>query len=549
MSDNRCHVIELKCAPLSDGIAVGTVFAYGDILTRELPFYKISRKDIGYEIERITGSIKEVGKDLHKLSRSISYNIGTTDGDIFDAQRSMLEDSALIDALKKEIYSERINAEQITKSVFQKYIDKLSSSTHEASRAKADDLRGILRRVLRNLLGIGTIVLENLPRSAIVVTRHLLPSDTIRLDKQNAAGIVVEEGSVYSHSALLARSLAIPAVSTEGKSTAFMLDGVPIVIDGTEGKLFYNPEPSILRWYQEKRQSLGTTGRSTKIIMGPVKTKKGRPISIHANVSDGSDVSRAVSHGCDGIGLFRIESIYLESTVMPTEEDLYNILAHSLKPVGNRTVTIRVLDIGGDKRLSYFETGDQVSPFLGTRGIRLLLRNPELLLMQLRALVQLKRRFNIRVLLPMITLAEEVSKVREMLGSCYQKEGISTTEQQMQLGSMIETPAAVLSIRDIVKVSDFVSIGTNDLTQYIMAAGRESPEVASYYDKGVEHMFTLVRIIAKAAQRQGKECSICGELANDRTNVERFIQKGITHFSVSPYHIQELKKYVTGLEL
>jgi phosphoenolpyruvate-protein kinase (PTS system EI component) len=269
-------------------------------------------------------------------------------------------------------------------------------------------------------------------------------------------------------------------VSTEGKSTDFMLDGVPMVIDGTEGKLFYNPDPSILRRYQEKRQSLGATGRGANIIMGPVKTKNGRLISIYANVSDGSDVSRAVSLGCDGIGFFRIESIYLESTVMPTEEDLYKILAHSLEPVGDRIVTIRVLDIGGDKRLPYFETGDKVSPFLGIRGVRLLLRHPELLLTQLRALVRLRQRFNIRILLPVITLAEEVSRIREMLGACCQKEGISTTEGQMQLGSMIETPAAVLSIKDIVEVSDFVSIGTNDLTQYIMAAGRESPDVASY---------------------------------------------------------------------
>jgi phosphoenolpyruvate-protein kinase (PTS system EI component) len=238
----------------------------------------------------------------------------------------------------------------------------------------------------------------------------------------------------------------------------------------------------------------------------------------------------------------------MESRSFPTKEEIYDKLAHSLQPVGNREVTIRLLDIGGDKRLPYFEMGDEISPFLGMRGIRVLLKNPELLLTQLRALIQLHKRFNIRILIPMVTLVDEVISVREMLDDCYEEDQTPFNRRTLQIGTMIETPASVISIRELMKISDFVSVGTNDLTQYMMAASRESPEVAEYYDKGSNHIHSAVIVIAEAAKQHGKECCICGEMANDKFHLELFIKSGIRHFSVSPYLIPELKKHVKKID-
>ena len=538
---------ELNGISLSEGIAIGKAFIYNDILTRDVSSYKIARKNIPYELKRIVTAIGDVKKELYKLGRSISHNVSSSDGSIFLAQKAMLEDASFLSEIHTELQKSLMNAEQVVKNVFRRYINRFSDATSETIKAKAGDLRDILRKVLRNLMGINTSVLEKLPANAIVVTRRLLPSDTIHIDKRNVAGIVIQEGSVHSHSALLARSLSIPAACSDGKSLDFINEDDRIIVDGSSGSILCNPSSAMLTSYREKHRLLsGKQNRDTRIVKNHVKTSRGKTIIIYANASNHSEVSQAVLQGCDGIGLFRTESLYLESKTMPTEKELYDKLRHALAATENLKVTLRVLDIGGDKKLPYFDTGDPISPFLGLRGIRILLKNPDILSTQLKVFVRLGNKFNIRVLLPMITLAEEITTVRKMLDE-YCQQYAPHRRKRMELGAMIETPAAVLAIDRIIKVSDFVSIGTNDLTQYVMAAGRESPEVASYFDKGAEHMFTMAKMVADAARKSGKECSVCGEMANDKLHLEHFVKAGISHFSVSPYRIPDLKRNIRNL--
>jgi phosphotransferase system enzyme I (PtsI) len=547
--NNNTKPFELSCIALSEGIGIGKAFIYRDILKNDISFYKISKNDIPYELRRIKRAMNDVTKELFSLERQISQDISSEQGKIFNAQKTILDDPVLMPEFEAGLQDNLINAEQVLRNVFRKYISKFSDSTHERLQAKADDLRDIVRKILRSLLGIDKSALEKLPRNAIVVARRLLPSDTASLDKVNISGIVVQEGSVHSHSALLARSLKIPAVWAKELVLDKVLKGTGMIINGTEGRLYYNPPIAVVKEYREKQRLIFSMHRSPeKTKIGFVRMKNGEIVKVFANASNCSEVKQAVSHGCDGIGLFRTEALYLESKLLPTENELYKKLAEALKIIGNLPVTLRVLDIGGDKRLPYLENADIDGSFLGLRGIRYLLKNPELLRKQLMVFVRLRKRFNVRILLPMISFAGEVALVREILDDCLRAQSNEKKLGRIQLGSMIETPAAVFSIKDIVKISDFISIGTNDLAQYTMAAGRENPEVADYYDKGVDHIFTMTKIVTRAARAQGKECSLCGEMANDTAHVERLVEAGIRSFSVSPYQIQKIKQFISELE-
>jgi phosphoenolpyruvate-protein phosphotransferase len=541
--------IRFKGTTLSEGIAIGKVFLYHDILTRDISSYSIGSKDVPYELKRISKAITAVKKDLYTLSRTVSHNVSAEDGNIFEAQRLMIEDEEFVYSFEHELRNEYINAEQVAKNVFRRQIARIENSSNEIIKAKADDLRDILRKMLRFLLGIETSILGKLPQNTIVVARRLLPSDTLKLDKNNIEGIIVQEGSIHAHSALLARSLGIPAFCTNGQPIKGILRGSTAIIDGYSNNLFVNPTDSSIQLYQEKKNdSALETKKKALIIKGLSKTKSGKTIRILSNANSLDEINFALESGCDGIGLFRTETLYLQSKTMPTEDDLYQSLMQSIKPIGNETLTIRLLDIGGDKRLPYFQFDEEFSPFLGLRGIRLLLKNPELLTCQLRVFLRLAKSHDLNVLIPMVSIPDEILEVRKMLKECGEDIGIKEKQNGIKLGSMIETPSSALSIEDIIKVSDFVSIGTNDLIQYIMAASRENPNVSYLYERGIEYVLPLVKKIVNICNKAKKKCSVCGEIINNEEYLQKFIECGVNQFSVSSFRIPFLKQYIKGLE-
>ncbi len=547
----RCNQLQqiLECTSISEGIATGKAFIYRDILTRDISSYSISEKNISHELSRITSALLSVKKDLHKLSHTVSDTISSKEGSIFDAQRMMLEDEAFIDSFETEMKNELINAEQVLKNVFRKQINRFECSENEVFRAKADDLKDILRKLLRNLLGIDMSVLAKLPENSIIISRRLLPSDTIMLDIKNARGIIVEEGSIYSHSAIMARSLGIPALLTNGTSLRGIGDGTPIIVDGNAEKAIIHPHHSTISLYRHRQVTLADEfANKLRAIKGVSRTRSGRMIHLMANASTLQEVQCALESGCDGIGLFRTETIYLQNRTLPGEDELYAQLYTALEPARNVPITVRVLDIGGDKRLPYLQnTTDEISPFLGLRGIRFLLRNPVLLKTQLKVFLKLHQEFNIKVLLPMVTLPEEIRTVLDMVAECREELKLNSKRKKIKIGCMIETPASALGIEKILEVSDFISVGTNDLIQYVMAASRENPDVANYYKKGIDYILPVVKNIEDACRQADRECCICGEIVNDEHCLEKFMACGVSQFSISAYRIPHLKAHVRGL--
>lgn len=535
---------------LSPGIAIGNAFPYHDILTRDVSSYSISGKEVPGEFKRITDAFDTVRNDLRKLDQTVSQTISSQDGAIFEVQRMMMEDDEFISSFEKEMRNELLNAEQIAKNVFRKYIDRYTGSPHEAVKAKADDLRDIFRKVLRSLLGIETSILTTLPRKTIIIARRLLPSDTVKIDQRNIEGIIVQEGSVHAHSAMLARSLGIPALCTNGKPMHVVQSGDTVILDGYRDRAIFNPAQKTLTHHQEKKRGSSLEHQKrAPVVKSVVNTASGRRIHLFANANSIEEVHSALKAGCDGIGLFRTETLYLQNRHMPEENDIFESLKAAIESVNEKPVTIRLLDIGGDKRLPYFELDDEFSPFLGLRGTRLLLRNPELLKTQLRALFRLQSVRDFRILLPMVTIPEEINEIKTIAVECREEFQSNNDSPLFQIGSMIETPSSALAIEEIVRVSDFISIGTNDLTQYIMAASRENPKVAHLYDKGFDYILPLVDKVGRVCREHGKECSICGEAANNEHYLERFIACGIDHFSVSAFRIPHLKAHVRKLAL
>jgi phosphotransferase system enzyme I (PtsI) len=538
---------------LSQGIAIGDAFVYRTMGMRGLSHYRIEENDLFYEQRRLQGSIESVRKDLYNLSKSVSQNLGPRTAGIFDAQRAMLEDAQFMLDLETELHNELINAEQVARSVFRKYILRISASSNEVVRAKADDLRDIFHKVINKLTGVDSHVLESLPPNAIVVTSQLLPSDTVQLDRRNVAGIIVQEGNVHSHSALLARALGIPSICVHGQPLEFILHGDELIVDGVAGLAFHQPDAETKQEYERKKKDLfRQTAKEHRTSIEPVSTRNGMPVKFYANVNNELDAVQASHSGCEGIGLFRVENIFLESRLMPTEAQLYERLRRCVKHLDSRYVmTIRLLDIGGDKGLPYMGREGEIDSFMGLRGIRLLFKNPGLLWMQLRVIIRLRQEFKVRLLIPVVTSAQEIMEVRAMIDECYTEmraEMRNADLRPLAVGPMIETPAAALDIEELLQVSDFVSIGTNDLIQYTMAASRGDPDVSTYYDRGEKVILTFIRHIATMADKAEKECSVCGEMANDMPRLEDLIRAGIRCFSVNPLRIGELRTFVAKIE-
>lgn len=443
-----------------------------------------------------------------------------------------------------------INAEHVVKNVFRKWANKFKASDEDFIQSKADDLEDLSRRLLRILLGYEKNVLEKLPDNSIVISRRLLPSDTVHMKAKSVKGIVVKEGSQNSHSAILAKALGVPAISNIGSEYESIKSKDKIIIDGGKGIVITYPTEKDKSRYLDKigKASKNESAKDARAIPA-AKTSDGKFIKVCANASSKEEFRTALVKGCDGIGLFRIEKLYLASKILPDEEYLMTNLQKVLKEAKGKEVKLRLLDVGGDKKLSYLEMDDELNPSLGVRGIRLLLRHKNMLKTQLRAIIKLSKKYKIQILIPMITLPREIKEVKRLVESCTAEVSKEQNKpfEKIKIGAMIETPASVSNIEEIAKLSDFISIGTNDLMQYLMAAGRENVSVSEYHDQGSEVLLKSIKIIAHTAKQFDIECSICGEIAGDLDYTETFIKLGVNELSVVPYGIPALKEKIRGI--
>jgi phosphoenolpyruvate-protein phosphotransferase len=408
---------------------------------------------------------------------------------------------------------------------------------------RADDIEDLYRRMLGVLVGVEAHRLENLPEDTIVVARRLLQSDTVFLSRKSCAAILVEVAGPAAHSTILARELAVPCVGQVRELTSRIRTGDEVLVDGNVGRIAINPTKQAIKTHDAARDRfVQQSARARKNRFVTARTIGGTTVEVMANVGSREDVARAAESGADGIGLFRTESFFLAAKAMPAADEFGRHLAHCLEPVGNRIVNLRLLDIGGDKNVPYLSLPFELNPFLGRRGVRLLFDFPSLLEIQLQAALTVSQQYPIRVLVPLVTFAEEIGRVKGTIKKMARREHV----EPPPVGAMIETPAAALSVSSICRQADFLCIGTNDLTQYVMAADRESSLVSDYFRDDHSVVLGLLRSIV--ANAGNTPVSLCGELAARREVLDKVLDVGIRTLSVAPLSIPAIKEAICRQE-
>lgn len=526
---------------VSPGMAKGRAFIYIDVLKRDSEFYNIDAAQIADEQARIDRAITDVRQSLTIDAKRIEGKLGKESADIFLAQEAMLLDPSIVEELKKTLEAERINAEHVIRMVFRLLAGRFRELNDSILRERGDDIDDLSRRLLLSLAGIQAHCLEDLPAHTVLVACRLLPSDTVFLSRANTVAVVAEFAGRAAHAALLAREIGIPCVGGVPNLLETVHTGDILLVNGTEGTVVSNPDALALQRYENAREELQQRRDALVQVFlnAPPVAFDGREMSVMANVRSREDVELAMELGADGIGLFRSEPFFMSAKHFPSANEFEQFLLASLHPARGKHIDVRLLDIGADKNPIYLHLPPELDPFLGRRGVRVLREYPELLEAQLRALLMVSRQFRIGVLIPMVTTENDVLEIVAKLRDLAADIGL---HQLPRLGAMIETPAAALSIPALKQYVDFFSIGSNDLTQYTMAAGRESPTVTEYFIDDHPAILRLIELVVREAG--DTPVSLCGELAGRVEVISSVLRTGIRSLSVAASLVPDVKNAV-----
>src|SRR3989449_1987482 len=536
--------LSLRGTRISPGLASGTVWVAGDILDCRAETHRIEPHQVDAEMERIRRAFMRVEAELEVSARRVSEQVDPSLGEIFRAHRLMLESLLSSNEFEKELRGSLTSAAEAVKRVFRKWEAKFAAIQDETVRERADDILDLARRVLRQLEGADAFGLAAMPAGSVLVTQRLLPSDVVALLPQDVKAIVVESLGQGSHAALLAREKGIPSLAGLPGLLSQIRSGDEALVDAFREALVISPNPETRRDFdqrlEEYRASLLTCkGECRK----PAITRDGQTISVEANLAPHAGVDTVIGNGADGVGLFRIEQLYFARELPPSEEELFSELQHLVAPLREKPVTIRLLDAGGDKAIPSLRLPFESNPLLGKRGVRLLLDYPQLARTQLKTLLRLSQLQDIRILVPMVTLERDMQQMRELLVAGASQKEIANPPPP---GAMIETPAAALTVWQIVKHADFLSVGTNDLTQYTLVAGRDNATVSDYYEDTHPSMLRLLGIII--AEASGKPVTICGEMAGREEVIPTLLEIGFRAISVSPPLIPTTKELIRSID-
>jgi len=539
----------LKGVAASPGIALGPAFLYRPLEPR---FERQKIEGVEKEIARFKGAVESSKEQLAKIHARTRKEAGSDLADIFEAHLLFLEDPALLDGVEEKIREERINAEAALSEVIDEYAATLAALENEYIRQRAVDVRDVGRRVLRNLLGVSTEPLSTLISPVIVVAHDLTPSDTAQMNKEMVLGFCTAMGGIVSHTAILARMLGIPAVVGLGESVLSLEDGEMIMVDGTEGVVTLHPDEGIVQSYK-RQQARFEKGRKEAMrgAKRPAQTKDGHRVEVVANIGDVESARVALEYGAEGVGLLRTEFLFFDRQTMPSEGEQYSTYRAIAEVMGHRPLIIRTLDIGGDKQLPYLEIGEELNPFLGWRAIRLCLSLVDLFKTQLRALLRAAQGHNVKVMFPMIATLEELERAKEILheaqGELLQ-EGLPLA-QDIEVGIMVETPAAALAIDILAPEADFFSIGTNDLIQYTMACDRTNERLSYLYEPLHPAILRLIKHTIDAAHQAGRWMGMCGEMAGDLEAIPILLGLGLDEFSMNAPAIPRAKAMIRSLSM
>lgn len=540
---------ELLGIAASAGVAIAPVVHYQPTHI-SITEYHVDDPDA--EWQRVQAAIQTARQEIQAVFSQASLQIGDAEAAIFDAQLLFLEDPVLLEAAKERIFEHHINAE----AAWQAVVDEVATSyrTLEDSylQERVDDVVDVGQRVLRLLAGNAPANLH-LEEPAILVATDLTPSDTARLDPTKVLGICTTSGSATSHSAIIARTLGIPAVLGVDAQVLHLADGTLMALDGESGKAWVEPESHILDLLAAKQEAWQTAQQEARATAHqPAITRDGRQVSVFANIGSINDVQVAVASGAEGVGLLRTEFLYLDRTSAPTEEEQLEVYQAIAQVLDNRPLIIRTLDVGGDKPLPYLRVGfPEANPFLGWRGIRFCLDHLDLFKTQLRAILRASVGHQIKIMLPMIASVTEVRAAKVILGEVQaelNQAGISF-DAAMKVGIMVEVPAAVAIADQLAAEVDFFSIGTNDLSQYVMASDRTNPRVANLVDALHPAVLRMVQQTIQAAHAAGISVGLCGELAADTLATPILLGLGLDELSVNPQSIPGVKQAIARLSI
>ena len=533
----------------SRGIAIGPAFRFRRV---DLCFERHVVEDPAAEWVRFQAALVMAQEQLAEVYAKAEAESGAEQAAIFQAHVLMLDDPELLQAVRMSIEEQGLNAEAALGDAAEMYAEMLEALDDEYLSARAADVRDVATRVLRILLGVAEFPTAGLDVPSVILARDLTPSDTVLLDKSLVLGFCTAEGGATSHTAILARGLGLPAVVGAGPDVLDVPDGTEVALNGSDGVLLVAPDAETVAGYRMRQMAVDTVlAKAREHAREPALTQDGHRVEVVANIGNVEGAQVALEAGAEGVGLLRTEFMYLEQVHLPTEEAQYQAYRAIVEAFSDLPVVLRTLDVGGDKELPYLDLPDEVNPFLGVRAIRLCLARPELFRPQLRAVLRAGAAGNLKVMFPMVATVTEVRQARAMLEACRAEllvEGQAVAER-VEVGIMVEIPAAAVMADRLVVEVDFFSIGTNDLSQYTMAADRTNAELTALASGFQPAVLRLVRDVIAAAHAQGKWVGLCGELAGEPLAVPILLGLGLDEFSMNPPAIPLAKQIIRSLTM
>ena len=534
----------------SDGIAIAKVYT---LTEPDLTVTKVTVEDSEKEVSRLDDALAASIKDVELIKETALKNLGEEEAQVFDAHLMVLSDPELIGQVKDSITSNKVNAESALKEVTDMFISIFAGmEDNPYMQERAADIRDVSKRILAHLLGVKIPSPATIKDEVIIVAADLTPSDTAQLNRQYVKAFVTDIGGRTSHSAIMARSLEIPAIVGTKEVTSIAKDGDIIIVDGLSGDVFLNPSEEVVAEYRAKAEAFALQQAEwEKLKDSKTYTKDGHQVELAANIGTPKDLEGVVNNGAEGVGLYRTEFLYMDSHEMPTEEDQFEAYKAVLEGMNGKPVVVRTMDIGGDKELPYLPLPHEMNPFLGYRAIRISLNEPEMFRTQLRALLRASVYGKLRIMFPMIATLNDFRGAKALLEEEKAKliaEGVAVSDD-IQVGIMIEIPAAAVLAHQFAKEVDFFSIGTNDLIQYTMAADRMNERVSYLYQPYNPSILTLIKHVIDSAHKEGKWAGMCGEMAGDQTAVPLLVGLRLDEFSMSASSVLKTRSLIAKLTL
>lgn len=540
-------MITLEGKSVFGGVAIGKIQFYK---RNEITIKRTRVEDVEAEVERFQNAKAKTLELLKGLYEKALEDVGEANAMIFEAHQLMLEDPDYVESIENIIRTQDVNAEYAIGATADNFAAIFEAMDDAYMQGRAADVRDVSERLLQALSSQNETVMV-MDEPVIIAADDLVPSETVQLDKEKVLSFVTMYGSANSHTAILARTMNIPAVIGLGEALKEEYDGKVAIVDGVDGKVYIDPDEETMASMQKKQKK----DQEQKELLNQLKgkenvTKSGQKVNVYANIGNLADVGAVLKNDAGGIGLFRSEFLYLESDTYPTEKQQFAVYKKVAETMAGKKVIIRTLDIGADKQVDYFKLDKEDNPALGYRAIRICLTRPEIFKTQLRALYRASAYGQISIMFPMIISVAEVKKIKEIVEEVkaeLRTEGAAFRED-VELGIMIETPAAVMVSRELAKEVDFFSVGTNDLTQYTLAIDRQNQKLEDFYDSHHPAVLAMIRMAAESAHAEGKWIGICGELGADVTLTETFLKMGIDELSVAPGMVLKVRQKIREAE-